>query len=272
MEGVFDASLLQVRGDARVAASVAAQVSGLQVETLKHHRIKRVYICGDPDGGGDRGTMANIAAQERAGIQAFVVPRLPGCDPDEFVIQNGIDAWLGMVARSQHCFEFRAPKIVEKHRTSEGWTSAGLAAAIDEAIKFDSETGNPERETDLDLFFWKTIVRETGVSPDALAARLKVVRGKKANEQERRQYEDILRQADEALTDGNLPHAKRILQENVSRLKNRRAEADCRAVRRGRREIPAHVDRIERYRGAEFIGLVQRTLGKLDQYTLGLRI
>jgi DNA primase len=272
VEGVFDAAVLQVRGDKRAIASVAAQFSGQQVETLKARGIKRVFVCGDPDGGGDRGTLANIAGLDRVGIQAFVVPRLPdGCDPDEYVTQYGIDAWRAMVGQSVHSFQFLARQIVEKHKTSAEWTSAGLAAVIDEAIEFDQGNLDPERETDLDLFFWPEIRKHTGVSTEALAARLEAVRNKKRLASDTREYEDLLRRADEAMTDGNLPQVKSILRGDVARLhleERKRNGETCVSLAD---DIPAHVERLDRLRGAQNIGLVQQTLPKLDTYTLGLR-
>lgn len=109
VEGVMDAALLQVKGDSRVVASVAAELSGLQVETLVKHRIRKVFVCGDPDGGGDKGTLANISALTKAGIPSFVVPRLPdGMDPDEYVNAHGLKAWKDRVDASESGAVFKA--------------------------------------------------------------------------------------------------------------------------------------------------------------------
>ena len=58
VEGVFDAALLQARGETRIIAYVAAQFSRGQVATLSKYRINSVTIVPDPDGGGDRGAVA----------------------------------------------------------------------------------------------------------------------------------------------------------------------------------------------------------------------
>jgi len=114
VEGVNDAALLQVRGDARVIASVAAQLNREQVETLQRYRVHAVFVCGDPDGGGDRGTQANIKALEAAGITSYVVPRLPDeLDPDEFVLWHGIDAWKAWVERASRGTVFRGLSFLE---------------------------------------------------------------------------------------------------------------------------------------------------------------
>lgn len=114
VEGVNDAALLQALGDARVVAAVGAQLSGLQLKTLESHRVRKVFICGDPDGGGDRGTVANIKSLEPLGIETWVVPRLPdGLDPDEFVRREGLEKWRSWVEKSARGTVFRAVQLLE---------------------------------------------------------------------------------------------------------------------------------------------------------------
>ncbi len=100
VEGLLDAAMAQVRGDSRVVAYVAATFSHAQIETLRRHRVERVTLVGDPDGGGDRGTRQNVDLLLRAGIRCYVPPRLPdGTDPDEFILREGIEAWRAHIDR-----------------------------------------------------------------------------------------------------------------------------------------------------------------------------
>lgn len=162
VEGVFDAAFLQVRGETRAVAAVAAQLSGEQLKTLTRCRIERVYVCGDPDGGGDRGTLANVTALTEAGIPAYVVERLPdGLDPDEFIRRDGIDAWRERVAQSAQSFRYRARLILQKHRPEGGWSDATRDAALHEARAFALPLPD-DKADELQRHFWPEIRAELG--------------------------------------------------------------------------------------------------------------
>lgn len=109
VEGVLDAAVLQALGDSRVVAMVGAQLTMGQRETIKRRPPRRVYIVGDPDGGGDAGNLANAKAIRELGIPAYIVPRLPdGMDPDEFTLAHGIDKWREHVANAMTAATFLA--------------------------------------------------------------------------------------------------------------------------------------------------------------------
>ncbi len=144
VEGLFDAAMAQVRGDPRAVASVAAQLNANQLATLKRCAIERAYVCGDPDGGGDRGTEANVAALKKAGIAAFVVERLPeGLDPDEFILKHGIEAWRERVAAAASATLWLISQALEG--ISKSSPDAAKRAAIKRAL---SIIGEAEDELD----------------------------------------------------------------------------------------------------------------------------
>ena len=94
VEGLLDALVLQSLGDHRVIATGGGMVTTEQIETLQRRQPRRVYIVGDPDEAGEKGTTATATKIIGAGLRAFVAPRLPeGLDPDEYALREGLDAW-----------------------------------------------------------------------------------------------------------------------------------------------------------------------------------
>ena len=121
VEGLLDALMLQAHGETRAVAAVAAQLSGEQVKTLQRCRIEKAFICGDPDGGGDRGTSGNVISLAKAGITPYVVPRLPdGLDPDEYILRDGIEAWQERVKQSQHGYRHLGEQVIAGHKAGMG--------------------------------------------------------------------------------------------------------------------------------------------------------
>jgi DNA primase len=225
VEGVFDAALLQVKGDSRAVASVAAQLNENQVETLRRHHIRSVYICGDPDGGGDRGTLANVAALEKAGIKAYVVPRLPdGMDPDEYVQAHGIDAWKALVSRSEHAYAFRAREIMDRHKA--GGEAIWTDRAFEEALAYDERTTDPRARVDLDKYFWPVTRASLDLPEDTVRLCLEESRRQadrrreqKALEEQARAHESLLDEYRENLVEAGPEIALHRLHDEIDRLR-----------------------------------------------------
>lgn len=157
VEGVLDAAVLQVKGDTRVVASVAAQLNRNQVDALQKYRIKAVIVVGDSDGGGDLGTLANVKTLAAAGIATYVPARLPeGMDPDDFVNAHGLVGWkehlktsvTGIVFRARQELEAVSPESPEAekrsavervakllHEVNGGWVEADREAVTELVVE-----------------------------------------------------------------------------------------------------------------------------------------
>jgi replicative DNA helicase len=159
VEGVFDAAILQARGDARVVAWVAANPSEEQVETLKRSRVKSATLCLDPDSAGIKGTRQSLKHLVKAGIMPYAAPVLPeGQDPDEFVIANGLDAWKSHISQSTHGFRYEAQQILAP---LQPLTDANLQQALEEAKAF-AATIPDSLKPETDVFFWSEFNQGTG--------------------------------------------------------------------------------------------------------------
>jgi putative DNA primase/helicase len=159
VEGVNDAALLQASGETRVVSGVAASFSNEQIETLKRHRIEKIYHLGDPDGGGVGGTHSNLMRLMREGISVYVPPTLPdGLDPDEYVIEYGIDAFKKLIEASVHGFRWIAKQIINKHGTD---TDGAIEKILSEAIAF-GRTVPPDQALELETFFYAQLRSQLG--------------------------------------------------------------------------------------------------------------
>lgn len=196
-------------------------------------------------------------------------------DPDEYIQNHGGDgiglgSFRNLLESRMHAYRYQARAIIKKHRTDERWSDAGLAAAIDEAIGFDSSVTDARKLPDLDRFFWSEVLEKTGANWRALEASRYAVRDKRTKEQEQRDYEALLTEALQDLRAGNLDAAKSKLHDGIDKL---RAEERLRIAEPTlpiAAEIMSHEERIEPWRGERLIGMRTASLPKLDEATLGM--
>ncbi|MEO9127337.1 MAG: toprim domain-containing protein, partial [Microcoleus sp.] len=165
VEGVTDAAVAQALGDTRVVACVAASLSGEQVQSLRRSGIEKAIICLDPDSAGDKGIESCIKSLLVAGIVPYVAPRLPvgedgDGDPDKFIIQFGIDAWLEHtnLEKATHGLRWKAQQIAARSGNTDASQQSALAEATKWAAQFKDAVA-------LNIFFWPTIGEVLGSSP-----------------------------------------------------------------------------------------------------------
>jgi DNA primase len=116
VEGLLDAMLGRALGDNRLVAYVAGQPPLAQHRVLAKHGIKAVTICSDPDKGGDGGILSFIRNADPS-VQTYVAPKLPnGMDPDEFMLERGIDGWRHHIDQAEPGYIWRSRYILGKHR------------------------------------------------------------------------------------------------------------------------------------------------------------
>jgi putative DNA primase/helicase len=170
VEGLTDAAVAQAHGDTRVIACVAAELSGLQVETLKRCGVSSLTIALDPDSAGEAGIRSCVRSLLRAGIPPYVAPKLPeGLDPDDFILKHGIDAWREHTARAEHAYRYVARQILQEYAPDGRWTDPARDAALAACRRFaDDQPG--KRAAEVSWYFWGEIGAALGIPPAELCS------------------------------------------------------------------------------------------------------
>ncbi len=165
VEGLYDAIILQSLGETRVCSGVAASFSGEQIQALVKEGITKVTHLGDPDGGGDAGTMSNLVRLTNAGIDVYVPERLPdGLDPDEFVIKYGLSAFQERVDKAEHGLRWAAKQLIAAANLA---TDKGKDDLIWSAKKWINKLKNNVDTAKVETYFWSEISNVLGCSSES---------------------------------------------------------------------------------------------------------
>jgi len=143
VEGLLDAAVAQSRGLTEVVAYVGGQPSYAQLRTLHRHGVSAVTICPDPDAGGDAGILSFLKNLDHS-IRAYVAPELPeGKDPDEVIVEHGVEGWRRHIAQSIRGPIYRASSILQEHDLS---SANERDDALEELTRYAADL--PERDLD----------------------------------------------------------------------------------------------------------------------------
>jgi hypothetical protein len=117
VEGLLDVHHLRARGVANVVALGGTGVDSATFERLAQIGFERVTLCLDRDGPGQ---VAAARAIDRA-VRATASPTLlvldpkhlaPAKDPDAFVRERGVDAWLDLLGKRECAISWRARDLL----------------------------------------------------------------------------------------------------------------------------------------------------------------
>lgn len=138
VEGFMDAIRLSNEGVKNVVALQGTAMTKNQIQLLKKLRVK-VILCLDNDNAGLLATVNNGELLSKEGIEVFVI-RLSGQkDPDEYILANGIQAFLDNLKKTLSFFEF---KINYLKNGKDLNNSLDLAQYINDVLKDLSESND----------------------------------------------------------------------------------------------------------------------------------
>lgn len=164
VEGFMDAIRLSNEGVKNVVALQGTAMTKNQIQLLKKLRVK-VILCLDNDNAGLLATVNNGELLSKEGIEVFVI-RLSGQkDSDEYILANGIQAFLDNLKKPLSFFEF---KINYLKNGKDLNNSLDLAQYINDVLKDLSES-NDEILREITL---NKISKDYNLSLDVLKTKL----------------------------------------------------------------------------------------------------
>lgn len=188
-------------------------------------------------------------------------------DPDELVRAEGLDTFRKTLKSRISGYRYKARSLVEEHRSGQEWKDHQLDQLIAKAIDFASTIDDL---TDLNLYFWPEIFQATGLSEEDIEERRERAREEKEEEVRSKQIREALRDVGGVLREDGPEEAIKILKDKTAQVSAliSNSSSDPKPLVK---ELDHHRDRIAKFKNCKFIGLPQKTLPTLDQFTRGLR-
>lgn len=119
VEGYMDLIALHQSGITNVVASLGTALTVNQARLLKRY-VSKVIISYDADLAGQTATLRGLEILRNAGFDVKVLTVPEGKDPDEFVRNNGKEAFLRLVKDSLPLIEYRIKKVSEGINIKDG--------------------------------------------------------------------------------------------------------------------------------------------------------
>ena len=117
VEGYMDAIAVHQAGVKHVVASCGTSLTEPQVRMLARYSSELV-VSYDPDSAGKAATDRSVSLLLEEGLSVRVL-RLPGrMDPDQFIRENGSEAYRAYLAEAQPLFRYLASRALELHGKS----------------------------------------------------------------------------------------------------------------------------------------------------------
>jgi DNA primase len=119
VEGYMDLIALHQYGITNAVASLGTALTVNQVRLLKRH-VSKVIISYDADIAGQTATLRGLEILRNAGLDVKVLTVPEGKDPDEFVRNNGREAFLRLTKEALPLIEYKIKKVSEGINLKDG--------------------------------------------------------------------------------------------------------------------------------------------------------
>jgi DNA primase len=117
VEGYMDVIGLSAAGLGEAVASCGTSLTNDQVRLMKRFADK-VTVNFDPDTGGARGAERSIEILLHESVRVKILELSNDLDPDEFIEQQGVEAYRGLLERAPNYYFWLADQLRKRHEKS----------------------------------------------------------------------------------------------------------------------------------------------------------
>ncbi len=117
VEGYMDVIGLSAAGLGESVASCGTSLTSDQVRLMKRFADK-VTVNFDPDAGGARGAERSIEVLLQESVRVKILELSNDLDPDEYIAQQGVDAYRGLLERAPNYYFWLADQLRKRHEKS----------------------------------------------------------------------------------------------------------------------------------------------------------
>ncbi len=166
VEGYMDVVALSQFGIEGVAATLGTALTPEQAQLL-HRFAPEVHLAYDGDRAGQKAILRGLEVLETAGVPVRVLDFPGGLDPDEFIRQEGVEAFRALKPISGVQYRMLRAKeqydmSTEEGRTEYAKTSAQFLRGVKEPVELDNYLKRLSLETG---FSYEVLMKQVGTTP-----------------------------------------------------------------------------------------------------------
>lgn len=185
-EGYMDVIAMHQAGFTNAVAALGTAFPDEQIQLIARY-ADRINLIFDADGAGQKATRRAIDNLRKTGLEVRVVTIPDGKDPDEFIKNNGPEAFKLLLERSANAVEYR---LLELGKTYDLQDSNGKVGYLKEAAKLLSSLDSP---VERDVYAGR-LSSTLHISKEAILQEIKQSHRRQQNAEKRRQLPELLRQ------------------------------------------------------------------------------
>lgn len=207
VEGYLDAMIAQAKGFKGIVATGGASLSTKQIESLKIYQNKNIVLALDNDKAGIEGIVRVIKILANSKVNLFVASDFsPYKDPDEFIINNGIEKFSNLIDKAISSSKWYAEYLTKKYNIENDQEKSLL---IEEALDYDSKL--PVHKAHEGQDFLNIISQKTNYDIDILIAESEKIQEKIKKDNEINQYKLLLKESSKLLENNEIETLREIL-------------------------------------------------------------